>query len=102
MSRENVEIVRRAHEALNAGKLDELLTLCHPDFQLDMSDRVLNPATYQGGEESGSSTPRSRTSGSATSGNRKNCLTRETSSWPCCEPQAGDGEVASRSTARRR
>jgi len=43
-----VKIVRRAHEALNAGNVDELLTLCHPDFQLDMSDRVLNPATYQG------------------------------------------------------
>ena len=43
-----MEIVRRAHEALNAGNLDELLTVCHPDFQLDMSDRVLNPATYQG------------------------------------------------------
>ena len=48
MSQENVEIVRRAHEALNAGNLDELVTLCHPDFQLDMSDRVFNPATYQG------------------------------------------------------
>jgi ketosteroid isomerase-like protein len=48
VSQENVGIVRRAHEALNAGDLDELLTLCHPDFQLDMSDRVLNPATYQG------------------------------------------------------
>jgi hypothetical protein len=29
MSRENVEIVRRAHEALNAGNIDELVTLCH-------------------------------------------------------------------------
>src|SRR5215211_564851 len=48
MSQENVEIVRRAHEALNAGNLDELMTLCHPGFRLDMSDRVLNPATYEG------------------------------------------------------
>jgi uncharacterized protein len=48
MSQENMEIVRRAHEALNAGNIDELVTLCHPDFQLDMSDRVLNPAVYQG------------------------------------------------------
>jgi ketosteroid isomerase-like protein len=48
MSRENVEIVRRAHEALNAGNIDELVTLCHQGFQLDMSDRVFNPATYQG------------------------------------------------------
>jgi ketosteroid isomerase-like protein len=48
MARKNVEIVRRAHEALNAGNLDELVTLCHREFQLDMSDRVLNPAIYQG------------------------------------------------------
>ena len=48
MSEENVEIVRRAHEALNAGNIDELVSLCHRDFQLDMSERVLNPATYQG------------------------------------------------------
>ena len=48
MSQENVEVVWRAHEALNVGDIDELLTLCHPEFQLDMSDRVLNPATYQG------------------------------------------------------
>jgi ketosteroid isomerase-like protein len=48
MSQENVEIVRRAHEALNAGNIDELVTFCHDDFQLDMSDRVFNPATYQG------------------------------------------------------
>jgi ketosteroid isomerase-like protein len=48
MSEENVEIVRRAHEALNAGNIDELVSLCHQDFRLDMSDRVLNPATYQG------------------------------------------------------
>jgi ketosteroid isomerase-like protein len=50
MSQENVELVRRAHEALNAGNIDELVTLCHHDFQLDMSDRALNPATYQGHE----------------------------------------------------
>ena len=48
MSQENAEVVRRAHAALNAGDLDELVTLCDPDFQLDMSDRVFNPATYRG------------------------------------------------------
>ena len=48
MSQENVGIVRRAHEALNAGNLDELMTLSHTGFRLDMSDRVLNPATYEG------------------------------------------------------
>ena len=48
MSEENVEIVRRAHEALNAGNIEELVSLCDQDFELDMSDRVFNPATYQG------------------------------------------------------
>ena len=48
MSEENVVLVRRAHEALNAGRIDELVALCHQDFELDMSDRVFNPATYQG------------------------------------------------------
>jgi ketosteroid isomerase-like protein len=45
-----VELVRRAYEALNAGNIDELVALCDPDFRLDMSDRVFNPATYQGEE----------------------------------------------------
>ena len=48
MSQQNVEVVRRAHAALNAGDLDELVVLCDADFQLDMSDRVFNPATYHG------------------------------------------------------
>jgi ketosteroid isomerase-like protein len=48
MSHENVELVRRAHEALNAGDLDRLVSLCHDDFVLDMSDRVFNPETYRG------------------------------------------------------
>lgn len=48
MSQQNVEVVRRAHAALNAGDLDQLVTLCDADFELDMSDRVFNPATYQG------------------------------------------------------
>src|SRR5687767_1970383 len=48
MSGENVETVRRAHEALSVGAIDELIALCDPDFQLDMSDRVFNPAVYQG------------------------------------------------------
>jgi ketosteroid isomerase-like protein len=43
-----VEIVRRAHEALNGGDMDAMVALCDPAFRLDMSDRVLNPAVYQG------------------------------------------------------
>jgi ketosteroid isomerase-like protein len=48
MSQENVEIVRRAHAALNAGDIDALIALCDPAFRLDMSDRVLNPMVYGG------------------------------------------------------
>ena len=42
------EIVRRAHQALNDSDLDALVALCEADFRLDMSDRVLNPAVYEG------------------------------------------------------
>jgi ketosteroid isomerase-like protein len=48
MSQENVEIVRRAHKALNGGDVDALVALCDVAFRLDMSDRVLNPAVYEG------------------------------------------------------
>jgi len=50
MAGENVEIVRRAHDALNAGDMGALTALCAPTFRLDMSDRVFNPAVYQGHE----------------------------------------------------
>jgi ketosteroid isomerase-like protein len=42
------EIVRRALEALNAGDVEAFVTVCDADFRLDMSDRVLNPAVYEG------------------------------------------------------
>lgn len=42
------EIVRRAHEALNAGDIEALVAVCDSDFRLDMSDRVLNPSVYEG------------------------------------------------------
>ncbi len=53
MSQENVEIVRRATEILSdaykSGEAtDDLLALCAPDFQMDASRRVFNPATYHG------------------------------------------------------
>jgi hypothetical protein len=58
MSEQNVEMVRRAHAALNVGNIDELVTLCDRDFQLDTSDRVLNPRPTKGTTEYGGSTPR--------------------------------------------
>lgn len=48
MSSESFEIVERAHEALNSGDIDALVGLCARDFRLDMSDRVFNPAVYEG------------------------------------------------------
>ena len=48
MSQQNVEVVRRAHQALNSGDIEQLLAICRPDIEVDMSDRVLNPATYSG------------------------------------------------------
>ena len=45
---DNCEIVERAHQALNSGDIDALVGLCDDEFRLDMSDRVFNPAVYQG------------------------------------------------------
>ena len=42
------ELVRRAYTALAARDFDTLRALAAPDFELDMTDRVLNPATYRG------------------------------------------------------
>ena len=50
MPSENSEIVERAHEALNSGDIDALVDLCDDGFRLDMSDRVFNPAVYDGHE----------------------------------------------------
>ena len=41
-------MVERAHRALNSGDIDTLIELCSSDFRLDMSDRVFNPAVYEG------------------------------------------------------
>jgi ketosteroid isomerase-like protein len=46
----SVDIVQRAHDALNRGDIDALISMCDPAFRLDMSDRVLNPAIYEGHE----------------------------------------------------
>jgi len=46
----NVALVRRAYEALNNGDMDALIALCDSKFRLDMSDRVFNPAVYEGHE----------------------------------------------------
>jgi len=43
-----VALVQRALAALNAGNIEDLVAICDRDFELDMSDRVFNPATYRG------------------------------------------------------
>jgi ketosteroid isomerase-like protein len=53
MSQANVEVVRRVTEILSEAyksgeATDELLAICAPDFQMDASRRVFNPATYDG------------------------------------------------------
>jgi ketosteroid isomerase-like protein len=48
MSRESLDSVRRVHAALSAGEVDAVIALCDPNFRLDMSDRVFNPAVYEG------------------------------------------------------
>lgn len=42
--------MRRALEALNAGDVETFVSVCDADFRLDMSDRVFNPAVYEGHE----------------------------------------------------
>jgi ketosteroid isomerase-like protein len=50
VSEEDLELVRSALEALNRGDMEAFVELCDPDFQLDMSERVFNPAIYEGHE----------------------------------------------------
>jgi ketosteroid isomerase-like protein len=42
------ELVERAYAAFAARDLDAMGEVAAPDFELDMTDRVLNPATYRG------------------------------------------------------
>jgi len=48
MSEEQVEIVRRAFAAFNNADMDALVALCDEAFHIDMSERVFNPAVYDG------------------------------------------------------
>jgi ketosteroid isomerase-like protein len=43
-------LVRRAYDALERRDLEQLTALVVPDFELDLTERVLNPATYRGTE----------------------------------------------------
>jgi ketosteroid isomerase-like protein len=44
------ELVRQIYVALGARDYAMLSSLAEPDFELDLTERVLNPATYRGEE----------------------------------------------------
>jgi ketosteroid isomerase-like protein len=44
------EVLRRTYEALARRDLVVLNELAAPDFEMDLTERVLNPATYHGAE----------------------------------------------------
>ena len=44
------EVLRRTYEALVRRDLAVLEELADPDFEMDLTERVLNPATYHGAE----------------------------------------------------
>jgi ketosteroid isomerase-like protein len=44
------EVLRRTYEALARRDLLVLDELAAPDFEMDLTERVLNPATYRGAE----------------------------------------------------
>ena len=45
---ENVELVRRSYETWNSGDLDAFVEFLSPDLEIDLSERVFNPGSYQG------------------------------------------------------
>jgi ketosteroid isomerase-like protein len=50
VSAENVAVVRRCYEAWNRRDLSALRELTHPDMEIDLSARSLNPDVYRGFE----------------------------------------------------
>ena len=45
-----VELLRQVYDALGRRDFDALAALADPDFEMDLTDRVLNPATYRGAD----------------------------------------------------
>jgi ketosteroid isomerase-like protein len=43
-------LLRRAYDALARRDLPALAELAHPDFEMDLTERVFNPASYRGAE----------------------------------------------------
>jgi ketosteroid isomerase-like protein len=42
------DLLARAYDAMNRRDFEELAAITAPDFELDLSARVFNPATYRG------------------------------------------------------
>jgi ketosteroid isomerase-like protein len=42
------DLLRRAYDAMNRRDFEALATITVPDFELDLTDRVFNPASYRG------------------------------------------------------
>jgi ketosteroid isomerase-like protein len=51
MSEENVEMVRRAYVALSQGNEDTLRDIAAPEFAVDFSRRLVEPAVLRGRDE---------------------------------------------------
>ena len=45
-----MELVRRAYAAFANRDWEAMAELASPEFEMDLTDRVLNPATYQGAD----------------------------------------------------
>ena len=45
---ENEELIRHGYDAWNRGDWERMEELFAPDFEVDATDRVLNPASYRG------------------------------------------------------
>jgi ketosteroid isomerase-like protein len=48
---EKVELVRRSYEAWNSGDLRAFTEFLSPDVEIDLTERVFNPGSYQGIED---------------------------------------------------
>jgi ketosteroid isomerase-like protein len=46
----HADLVRRAYDALNRRDLEALAAIADPEFEMDLTERVLNPAIYKGAE----------------------------------------------------
>jgi ketosteroid isomerase-like protein len=44
------DLLRQVYDALARRDFDILAGIADPDFEMDLTDRVLNPATYRGAE----------------------------------------------------